>query len=451
VIASNALPENIDALATELGRFTQAVAYSMKAKVLVYWASPLFNGNKDYATFLDHKGEPFYNQNENPGRWISAADACRKAIEICRTTQAQFRLYQITDYQPPKNNLSEEILRVNTLRSAYSERWNKELIWCNSSSKLDHQSEAIPRLEKGTIAMPNYFSVPFFVVDWFYSSHGVPIEEDREWLESGRYATRYSGFRTATEEYRNYIRVNEQTADMNFDREPRFYATLGFDRGIWYGNSVNSIPDDASQALFPSARWLEYSSVSGNPNYYNATGYWPKKIVSMGSYFQDANRFFALGTATPEIRYSDLLLLAAEAINETTNGESGTPAAEVYEYINAIRERAGLDDIVESYKLWTNNPDKPLSKSGMREIIRRERKIELACEGHYHWDVRRWKKAQQELNHPVQGWTISAEEVAAYYKEHTVYLQPFSHRMYFAPIPQGDIIKNPNLIQNQGY
>ena len=87
----------------------------------------------------------------------------------------------------------------------------------------------------------------------------------------------------------------------------------------------------------------------------------------------------------------------------------------------------------------------------MREIIRRERKIELAFEGQYHWDVRRWKTAMSELNRPVQGWTVTETDVNAYYQVFNLYSQRFSLRNYFMPIPESDIIKNPQLIQNPGY
>ena len=45
---------------------------------------------------------------------------------------------------------------------------------------------------------------------------------------------------------------------MNFDREPRFYSTLGFDRGKWYGNSYKNIPDDDAECLYPKNRFGEY-------------------------------------------------------------------------------------------------------------------------------------------------------------------------------------------------
>ncbi len=61
VIAIDALPDRITNRTTELGRFTQAVPYALKARVLTYWASDLFNGNTDYNSFKNHLGEPFFS------------------------------------------------------------------------------------------------------------------------------------------------------------------------------------------------------------------------------------------------------------------------------------------------------------------------------------------------------------------------------------------------------
>ena len=87
----------------------------------------------------------------------------------------------------------------------------------------------------------------------------------------------------------------------------------------------------------------------------------------------------------------------------------------------------------------------------MREIIRHERKVELACEGAYYWDSHRWKTAQKEQNRLIQGWNIKATETADYYTVTTVYTQAFSYKNYFAPIPESEMVKNPQLVQNPGW
>ena len=104
------------------------------------------------------------------------------------------------------------------------------------------------------------------------------------------------------------------------------------------------------------------------------------------------------------------------------------PDAEVYKYIDMVRERAGLDGVLQSWRKYSNHPEKPTTKEGMREIIQRERKIELACEGSYYWDSRRWKTALQEQNRLIQGWNINASDAENYYTVTPVFEQSFSYK-----------------------
>jgi hypothetical protein len=451
-IDSEALPVVILNNVSELGRFTQPAAYMLKAKALVYWASPLFNGNKDYNGFLDHNGEPFFNQTEDPTRWTRAAEACKKAIEIC--TRANIRLFQKSDYIT-QIVTSDTTLLVNTLRAAVTEQWvaNVEKIWGNQSDESQGNTlerACLPQLEPGNSPATGMVSVPFSTVELFYSDHGVPINEDREWvLESDKYTNRFA-IRTGDNAHSRYIESGEQTAAMNFDREPRFYATLGFDRGKWYGNHYNNSPEDDSLALFPRNRWGEYSS-QHYIGQYNATGYFAKKLVGIGIMFRNNNTVNDLYYTGLEMRFADLLLLTAEALNETTEGENTQPSGEVYQYVDMIRERAGLKGVVESWDEYSTNASKPSTKAGMRDIIRRERNIELALEGMYYWDSRRWKTAIREQNRLIQGWDVMSSDVAGYYTPTTIYIQRFTFRDYFAPIPESDLVNNPQLIQNPGW
>jgi hypothetical protein len=441
VIDSEALPVTIQDRATELGRFTRPAACMLKAKVLLYRASPLFNGNTDYNSFLDHNGEPFFNQSYDASRWQEAADACKAAIDVC--SECGIRLYRMKDYVTAKP-LSDTTLRVNMLRSSVSNRWNPEIVWGNSSYPVNSglQNPCLPRLEQGTAnSTSGKMSVPLSTVEKFYSHNGVPIDEDPGY----DYARRYS-LRTGDHAHRYYIQEGEQTAALNFDREPRYYSTLGFDRGKWYGNSYKNEPDDDAEALCPKNRFGEYSSVF-EPGDYNATGYWPKKLVSMNTTFRDANSVTYEDYPFPDMRFADLLLMYAEALNEVKDA----PDDEVYQYIDMVRERAGLKGVVESWHVHSIYPDRPSTRAGMREIIHRERNIELACEGVYYWDSHRWKTALKEQNRLIRGWDVSKTDVHDYYTVTTLYTQSFDFKHYLAPVPESDLTKNPQLVQNPGW
>jgi hypothetical protein len=455
-IEGNALPSVIASMQIEAGRFTQSAAYFLKAKVLVYWASPLFNGNTDYNDFRDHNGEPFFNQTYNADRWTQAAEACKQAVAYCENN-GHHRLFDIADFVAPKP-LSPEYLRIQTLRSSVTENFTVETLWSRTAHTIraggGTQSECIPRFESYTTNPPTVgrWSVPLQTVELFYSSNGVPIDEDKEWLNGAdqKYANRFKP-RMNDDANNRQIQLGEQSASMNFDRELRFYSSLGFDRGKWYGNASYNMPDNELDCWRVRARSGEFASATSGADAFNATGYWPKKLVSLGAVYVDNNSFYGASSVWPEMRYAELLLLAAEAINETAAGESSPPPAETYKYIDVVRKRAGLEGVIESWEKYAENRTKPSTKSGMRSIIQRERKIELALEGQYHWDCRRWKTAPSELNRLVQGWTINESDVNAYYQVSTVYTQKFSLRDYFMPIPENDIINNPQLIQNPGY
>jgi hypothetical protein len=460
IIDSKALPDIIQNKSTEAGRFSLAAAYALKAKVLVFWASDFFNGNKEYSNFLDHDGKSFFNQDHDATRWEKAAQACRDAIEFCAS---KVRLYQRSDYVPVKA-LSSETHLINTLRNAVSERWNLELIWGNAASPgnpyFGHgvvaeywQSLCLPLIKKNDLT--SFYQgarrgVPIHIVELFYSKNGVPIDEDTTWVNNDRYKNRFK-LRTGNYENRYYIAVDEQTAGLNFDREPRFYSSLGFDRGKWYGNHYDPLPEDDANCHYVQGRYGEYSSMTYDVNLYNPTGYWAKKMISLNTTYRSTSQIYYEVFPFPEMRYAELLLLAAEAVNETTASEDGQPSEETYRYIDEVRARAGLPKVKDAWTQFSNNPNKPNSKKGMRDIIRRERQIELALEGKRYYDTRRWRTAPAELNRLIEGWNIFALNAVDYYTKTTVYTQSFMHRDYLSPIPESEIIRNPQLIQNPGW
>src|SRR5690606_4514124 len=67
-------------------------------------------------------------------------------------------------------------------------------------------------------------------VEIFHTENGVPIDEDNTWGYATRYETKVA---TAMDQYE--IENGYTTAKLNFDRENRFYASVGFDGGVWYG------------------------------------------------------------------------------------------------------------------------------------------------------------------------------------------------------------------------
>src|SRR5690606_13170431 len=104
---------------------------------------------------------------------------------------------------------------------------------------------------------------------------------------------------------------------------------------------------------------------------------------------------------------------------------------------------AGLDGL---YGLKPN-----MTKSEMREAIRLERRLELAFEEHRHWDLKRWKIAEEIYKQPINGLVIIKSGGAMNYNVTPVFHPVFKERQYLYPIPYDEVIKNDEMVQNPGW
>jgi len=339
--AESDLPDRINSEASELGRITKAIEKSVKAYVLVTAASPLFNGNPDYQGFANRDGTLLFNTTPDPDKWQKAADACREAIEYCESLG-----HQLYTYQPKYSqyHLSDTTLTQMSIRNAVCERWNPEIIWANTNSIANAsgiQGAATPRgLDPTKLANTTTrgsIAPTLKIAEVFYSDKGVPITEDQTWDYSKRF-----NLRTAGENEKFNLKQGYVTAQLNFDREPRYYASLGFDGGIWYGQG--HYDDKGSDILFVSSKKGQPAAAI-NMSAYSTTGLFPKKLVHYESIIGSGATYTTQNYPWPVMRLSDLYLLYSEALNEV-NG----PGVEVYRYVNLVRARAGIPTVEES---WT--------------------------------------------------------------------------------------------------
>ena len=212
-----------------------------------------------------------------------------------------------------------------------------------------------------------------------------------------------------------------------------------------YGNGRK----DLNNLYYVKSKAGDAAGMKG-PNLYSITGYFAKKLVHYESEVPQTGNAVFEPYPFPIIRLADLYLMYAEALNEATDGERNVPS-DVYKYIDFIRERSGLKGVKDAWRLYSNNPDKPLTKSGMREIIRQERGIELALEGVRFYDIRRWNLGETEYNKVVRGWNIKGENKEDYYIVTPIFQMQYSQKDYLWPIKKYNIIINSNLVQNPGW
>ncbi len=430
------LPLTITNQTTELGRITRVIALSVKADVLMTAASPLFNGNADYAGFTGKDGEMLFNTQVDQSKWVKAEEACLAAINLCE--QQGLRLHT---FVPPANipaNLPDSLRQVLTLQTAITERWelNNELIWAiNPVFGFGQQEFGMPRLNAGSttnlIAQGTY-AVPISQQELFYTDKGLPINEDRTWNYSNRFS-----IRTSQSKDRFYVHEGYETINAHFDREPRFYSSIGFDGGVWYGNGTF----DPENAQYVQARGSASFAGPKDDIRINIAACWPKKIVNYLTVYERQMTWEPY--RSPIIRLAGLYLWYAEAMNE-----NGKPHAEVLEYVNRVRSRAGLPSVQEAWTNHSTQPTKFTTKDGLREIIHRERRIELAFEGNVGWDLRRWKELQEVLSRPMQGWDIYESQASNFYRPQLLFAPVFNQRDYLWPIKANNLIVNNNLVQN---
>ena len=282
-----------------------------------------------------------------------------------------------------------------------------------------------------------YMAPTLNMVEKFYSENGVPIEEDYTYDYEGRFELREVPLGESPYQYD--LIPGYTTVGLHFDREDRFYGALSFDGGRYFMRNHTDDLDAWPTNYLPGGN----AAATNSPTRYSGTGYTPKKLVSYYNVVGDQNNFTAYGYPFTMMRLGNLYLLYAEALNEV-NG----PSDEVFYYLDAIRERAGLRGVRESWADYSTNPEKPNSQDGLREIIRQERTIELAFESQRFWDVRRWKTAQMELNTAIYGWDILQSTPQTYYRRVVLYSRTFSLREYFWPISNNELRRNDQLLQS---
>ncbi len=447
----------------ELGMINQSIAKAIKARILLFRASPLFNGNKDlYGDFYDHDGETYFPMDEEGSerwtqKWKDALIAVNEAIDNCETEG--FGLYEYDD-QPYKFDLQdwaanpEALKRIYTLRMLIVDPWNKECIWGRtyrtgqSSTIQDASNIRLPRtftngVQETTANSYNWAGATFQMVARYYTQNGLPIEVDKTFDKNNMYRL----ISTPAEDSKEYdplrgvLQPGFMTVSMYLNREPRFYANLGITGGYWRGHQYR-----IDTEMYGGTPGGYDPSVS--PTDFLWSGVGVQKFVHPES--KSGSWIRQIHFPYPIIRMADLYLMKAEILNEL-NG----PVQEVFEEINKVRQRAGIPNVeaVWSDPTLCNSMylNRHLEKDGLREIIMSERSIEFAFEGSRYWDVVRYKKATAEFNTPVTGWTGNAYGQQNFFRLEVKQRRRFLNRNYLWPISLNEMNTNANLIQNPGW
>ena len=194
-LMDEAIPELKEkAIATLLGQVDQAAAKAIKARVMLYRASPFFNGNMEYyGDFVDPNGEPYFPLEYDKEKWKDAIDAIEEALVAAQTNGNALYQYSAQPYVFDREDYlanTENVQRIYDLRMAITDPWNEELVWGFSNidiyggSELGHSTNMrLPEGYGGGITNEPGFSWQWMastyrMAERYYTENGVPIEED---------------------------------------------------------------------------------------------------------------------------------------------------------------------------------------------------------------------------------------------------------------------------------
>ncbi|MBE7171298.1 MAG: RagB/SusD family nutrient uptake outer membrane protein [Williamsia sp.] len=215
------------------------------------------------------------------------------------------------------------------------------------------------------------------------------------------------------------------------NRDPRLERTVFYNGAKWLQRAIETFEGGKDKP----------NNATIAPNQ-TQTGYYAKKFCANDSsnttYTTTIYRDNGFVPAWCIIRYADILLMYAEARNEYSG-----PDASVYSAVEKIRQRAGLSPFALAAGL---------SQAQMRDVIRNERRIELAFEEQRFWDIRRWKIAKAVYSTTLHGVTITRNANGTFtYTPKDVVTPYFTDAMYLFPVALKETQVNPGISQNPGY
>lgn len=344
--------ESVPVAAT--GRPTRGAAMALKARALLYAASPLNNSSGEQE------------------KWVRAAEAAKAIID--------------SSFYSLENNYSD----------AFNDITSEELIWerRHGPSNSFEQSNFPVGFEG---ANPGTAPTQNLVDAYEMQSTGQPIEASGSGYDPDN---PYEG------------------------RDPRFYETVIYNGSTWKGREVETWNGGLDGPPQPEA---------------TETGYYLKKYVIEDISISPPQTTTRTHTWVV-FRYAEVLLNYAEAMNEAYGpSDPAGMGMTAREAVNIVRQRAGMPNFPAG-----------LSKADFREKLRNERRVELAFENHRFWDVRRWKIGPSTTE--IYGMEITRNEDGSFdYERKLVEERVWNERRNLYPIPQGEIVKNQALEQNQNW
>lgn len=429
------------------GRATSVMALAVRARMLLFAASPLVNGNQDidYINFENNAGEKIFNPEYDHTKWERAAAACKDLITAAHT--AGYELYK--EYND--DGSIDPFMSYSNMSFVEYHQGNKEILFSRSSCDYGFmEGHAAPRSWGGQGGL----GITQSLVDAFFMSNGTsPITgytSDRRPILNPVSGYSEKGFSTTPDRRKTkWIYGSEDAGvtetmntvvpagnfNMYVNREPRFYVSVYFN-GAYY-KSANKVLDFYKGG----ADGIPVTSPWDAPQ----NGYLLRKRMHPNTNIGNNNN---IRPYRPGIlfRLAEAYLNYAEALNEWDPSQ----VSEILHYVNLIRERAGIP----TYGSGVDQIPAPTGQNDMRDIIRRERRVEFNCEYAIRFDdIRRWKQIDllkgdfDGMNAAGTKKSDTENDPDAYFVRKVYITRAFSDKNYWIPIHQNQLDKNPNLRQ----
>lgn len=425
----------------KFGRATSLMCLAVRARTMLFAASPLINGNPDYKGHVNKNGEELFNSTYDASKWIRATKASKELIEAAHAAgKALYKEYNEDGSIDPFNSLQYMLMKKES-------EGNKEILFARP--EWDHSGINNHSTPRGCSGNGGY-GVTQALVDAFFMENGLSpilgyqngdpkrpiINEKSGYVEKGFSTepeirnTKWKECQGNEEAHKGQVTLKE-TYNMYCNREPRFYISVLYNRA-WYRSENRT------------TRYLVGEWDGGITHDAPQNGYLMRKLVH-----PDHDSRNGVHPYRPSINYrlGEAYLNYAEALNES---DPGNP--EIMKYLNLIRERAGIPQ----YGNGAGQIAVSASQEDVRDLIRRERRVELCCEsGIRYQDIRRWKIGEECLNGDFTGMNYLGENTGdtesdpkAFFKRSVYQTRFFTKKNYWFPVPQWEIDKNPNLVQN---
>lgn len=388
------------------GRMTKAGAYGLKARVLLFVASPLFNSDQPYANGAASEQYMTWYGNYSRDRWKKAVDAC-EAFFTALSQNGYYRLVQKGDVSPSEYRYA--------FRKAYFDRGTTETLI--SVHRNIYSATLSAGTSTGSLILWNSIRWGGYCpTKEYFDMFPMADGSDFDWNNP------------------------EHAANPFINRDPRLSETFILDGDIYQGRTAGLTqenPDDKTN--YPAGRdW----------------GQGAMNALSLKNGL--ACRKWGLDRGTelsghviqwPHLRIAELYLSYAEALNEYNGG----PNSLAYQYVNDVRARIGLDGLKTG-----------MTQEQFREAILRERACEFGYEEVRFFDLIRWEM-EDKFTTPLHGLRVYKNKNDGSYICEPYSLADtdrnrawwnsggFSPIWYLSAFPQDEVNKGYGLVQNPGW